>query len=307
MSLFKRSNRKPAAGVEKAGAPVFEALETRDLLTGMIEGNTLFITGNDGDNVITVKPKGKSGDQVSLGFKGAFKAKFTFDAADFDDINVNVFGGNDMVWIDPRIMQGAFMQGGAGDDTLKGGAGDDSLDGGEGNDTLHQAPNDILINNGPDDAVVNEPGVTFVMGKLTILGGDGKDKIRVRSLGNGIVSWVINNTIVGQQDGVTALCIEGRGDDDKIDLDGSFPDAMGNPLPVTVLGGAGNDKIDAEDARNVSMDGGEGNDKLSVASNGTAGMGNHATLTGGAGTDQFKAGMNDSITDAQPGEKVKRK
>jgi Ca2+-binding RTX toxin-like protein len=141
------------------------------------------------------------------------------------------------------------LEGGDGDDTLEGGDGIDTLDGGAGNDTYVVTPGDVLV----------DPG--------------GVDHVRSTT------SWTL-------EDGIENLTIE-------------FTDpqtyGMGNALDnhlrgigngVSLLGGAGNDRLEGENGS--FLQGEDGND----------------TLIGGRGYDHLFAGAGDDLIDDRLDDRV---
>ncbi|MGD1806914.1 calcium-binding protein [Dapis sp. BLCC M126] len=171
------------------------------------------------------------------------------------------------------------LLGGAGNDLIQGAVGEfgdgrNYLDGGDGNDTLHgQAARDTLSGGEGDDLIVtglleeNEgkfsPNGVAVetagfSGQNRLDGGEGNDTIQsgfitdtmIGGLGNDSLSGIFNR-------------VDGGLGNDTIDATGISTDASGGAaIEVTLIGGAGNDRLLGSSSPGVSnfFDGGTGND-----------------------------------------------
>jgi Ca2+-binding RTX toxin-like protein len=190
--------------------------------------------------------------------------------------------------------------------TLLGGAGSDSLratgkvvvaDGGDGNDNINVQGN--LYQNGSTSYVVNA--------SANVSGGAGNDYVYVESvraavlsggagddtLDNHIYVWNYRNTDGSQRVDKTAT-VDGGDGNDKVTVDGYNYVGYGKTT-VSLLGGAGNDRLTATDREagspnnpskyygiaHATLDGGVGDDMLS------AGGVVDLTMTGGSGADSF--------------------
>src|SRR4051794_20652379 len=109
--------------------PHFDVLEDRScpasLLGVGLVGDTLFVTGTEGNDTITVR---QIQNRITVdGIKGSL------DAALVQHVVVDGRGGNDLIRLhkgEQFVRVDATVLGGAGDDTIVGGAAADSLVGG---------------------------------------------------------------------------------------------------------------------------------------------------------------------------------
>lgn len=114
-------------------------------------------------------------------------------------------------------------------------------------------------------------------GTLNVQGSSGNDVIDVITddSGAGVVSTRVGDTVLSQRfENVNRIVIEGAAGNDRITFIGS------KNIPVTIVGGAGNDRLEAR-GRKVTLSGGSGNDDL-------IGRGMHPIVFyGGSGHDRF--------------------
>ncbi len=225
------------------------------------------------------------------------------------------------------VVGNAYMDGGAGNDTLVsgfgndvmlGGAGDDSYtwppgtltdswDGGAGNDSVLVIGNDSFLGNPAGDAFSLTAGdnghVVFKRTNLVQFTVDiaNTETITLRpGAGDDVVT-------VGDLTGVRALrnvVVEGGAGNDvlnasaqanacvKVLLDGGDGDdfLQGGAGKDVLAGGSGNDTLIGGSGANI-LYGGDGDDVLS------AGSGRANTLIGGAGADRFLARRKDVVVD----------
>jgi Ca2+-binding RTX toxin-like protein len=94
----------------------------------------------------------------------------TFSASAVTEINVQTFGGHDIVLTTPNVT--ALM-------TIDGGSGNDLLTGGGGRNVIHgSSGHDVLYSNGSDDVLFGGTGNDDLFGgggKDVLVGGDGND------------------------------------------------------------------------------------------------------------------------------------
>jgi Ca2+-binding RTX toxin-like protein len=147
-------------------SPVVEPLDRRVMMavSAVFAGGTLFVSGDDQDDVITISRTAGGTILVNNGaipLQGATVA----NTAHFHLVGG---GGNDRITLDQTngALPGAALFGGAGNDVLTGGSGIDFADGGAGNDT-------ISLGAGEDDFQWN-PGD----GSDVVDGGAGRDAIQ---------------------------------------------------------------------------------------------------------------------------------
>jgi hypothetical protein len=111
-------------------------------------------------------------------------------------------------------------------------------------------------------------------GNLHLLGSDAHEAINIRQEASSIVVDLNATTRTFDADEVSGIIVNGFGGDDTIIND--------TPLPSTLLGGAGDDKLLSGDGAD-SLSGGDGKDKL-------LGRGGRDSLSGNAGNDTLEGG-----------------
>lgn len=254
-----------------------------------------------------------------------------------------LFGGGDSDWLvggsGSDVMAGDdgagtgedyghdFLEGGAGNDTLRGDsghdvlyggadndlligdgthvdAGDDFLDGGSGNDTLRgHGGLDTLVGGADDDWLIGDWLQSELAGMYhgddSLDGGTGHDTLFGTGGSDTLIGGEGNDYLNGDTE-VVELSGEFHGDD--LMDGGAGNDTMyGGGGHDTLLGGEGNDDLDGDlqsglDAAhqgNDSLEGGEGNDTL-------RGGGGDDTLNGGIGQDSLLGGDgNDRLIDGE--------
>ncbi|HYO10779.1 MAG TPA: calcium-binding protein [Tepidisphaeraceae bacterium] len=149
------------------------------------------------------------------------------------------------------------LQGLGGNDTLDGGAGTDSLVGGDGTDTAINSAGDTLVgieNPPPGGGGGGEITITFD-GILKVTGTDGADVISMtQPAGGGNFTVKVNSLtrVIGPND-FSAAQFDARGGNDSVTV------ASPSFMPVTMLGGTGNDSLTGG-AGDEFIDGGLGAD-----------------------------------------------
>lgn len=223
-----------------------------------------------------------------------------------------------------------FVQGNRGNDTIQGSSTNDTLLGGLGNDVVEGAggPDFINGNLGDDDLrgggqLFGEGGndtlLAFAAGANTASGGDGDDVVTAVGNLDGAVLVGARNVLSGDlgSDTVSSGSPEhdqlfgGEGDDrlrntNSASNAGDLMDGgAGNDTILslaaggddTLMGGDGNDSIDASGGGNNWLDGGAGNDTLRNIS---APSGDD-TMSGGAGADSIDGGGGNNRLDGGDG------
>ena len=192
-------------------------------------------------------------------------------------VNNTLLGGtgNDTI----ENFDGSVMiSGGIGNDSIKNMNSNVTIDGGENNDTVENYYNsDVSINGGAGDDSINNERLENSAGKtvkspdrVTIIGGDGNDKIKNHG---------------------RYLSIDGGNGDDVIN--NGFPtDDIGSN--VTISGGAGSDTI-INYGNSVSIDAGADNDFI-------GGSGSYVTINAGDGNDTISNGGTSNIINAGAGD-----
>jgi Ca2+-binding RTX toxin-like protein len=162
----------------------------------------LLLTGDDGDNKITVSRDAAghllaNGGQIHISPDGAI-------VTDTDLIRVTGGDGNDIIALDQAngLLPAAQLFGGDGNDSLTGGSGNDTLSGQGGNDSLFGgAGNDTLVGGAGNDSVVGGLGAdvanlgagndVFIWNQ-----GDGSDRVEG---GTGLDELLFNGAAGAEQ------------------------------------------------------------------------------------------------------------
>jgi hypothetical protein len=236
-----------------------EKLEERTLLASGIyttlQGGVLTVIGTDGPDTIVLRQT-PAGVTLDVGSEHRIYVGVT---------RVEVFGGggDDKIYVDTSGVAkskikpvDAFVDGGAGNDTIVTGAGNDTVFGGAGDDLISTgAGNDLIYGGDGADSLYGGAG------NDTIFGGNGDD------------------------------LVSGGAGDDYVDGGNGNDWVYGGTGNDTVLGGAGNDYCDGGAGDDVVY-GGDGNDwVIGGAGNDSlfGGAGNDF-LDGGPGVDVFDGG-----------------
>jgi hypothetical protein len=148
---------------------------------------------------------------------------------------------------------------------------------------MHAKPKKIS----PADETINPAGV------LLISGTNGNDTILItRDAGNPLKLDVIANGKMSQfsMNSITSISVNGGPGNDDIEVSELNGSVL---IPVTLLGGPGNDTL-VGGSGNDLLDGGPGNDLL-------AGQAGDDTLIGGPGNDTLLGGTGNNSIDGGPG------
>src|SRR5438874_4887063 len=246
-------SRKGWASVAVAERFVLELLERRSLLSMTLENGLLTITGTDESKCLNLYYRGDDRLEASRYVGEDDTSARIAEAAEFrgvQRIQIDAKGGNDRVFYAlgaQRPQVPMTLIGGAGDDYLLGGDADDVLIGGPSNDTLlGGVGNDTFIDesrNGVETQWENDAPVPFVDGNgvLVLRGSQYDDSIDLENDSDNPGMFYIDmyrHCIgVGLND-VTGVRIEGLGGNDFL---GVWDLARKMPVPLTILGGDGND------------------------------------------------------------------
>jgi type VI protein secretion system component Hcp len=209
------------------------ALEPDVLYPGQV---ALFVGGNPGTNVITVKQTGHDCYQVSVLTVAASGATMSWQGTFASSISRVVARGgpvNNAITVDGSVKVDAWLYGGAGNNILEGGGGNNVLIGGPGSDVLMGGNGrdlliggggaDMLLGGGGDDILLagttdysaNDPALLAVMKEWTRADADYATRV-AHLTGNTGGGWnggyVLNATTV-HDDGATDW-LEGDGGHD---------------------------------------------------------------------------------------------
>jgi Ca2+-binding RTX toxin-like protein len=203
----------------------------------------------------------------------------TADLGDGDDRLGHGFG----------VVDGSFIRGGDGNDTIDGADQADSLDGGAGDDRLQGASGDDVINGGPGDDVLLTNHLET--GNDVRNGGDGNDRI--------IGSRDPGNDVYGGGAGVDLLDFSDASNGVRVSLDGVANDGPSGESDnagtdiENIKGGRGDDFLVGDSGRNL-IEGFAGNDTLvggsppaTRTSTTIIGFVGDDTLDGGIGADRM--------------------
>lgn len=288
--------RKNSVQLFKAVHAAVEALEPRQLLSAVLVGNVLTITGTENSDIITLQLKASDTSQLKVVDNGVATE---FNVADVDHVAIDALGSNDLIVV--RDTNGVFNT----PIDARGGTGNDTIIGGSGNDTIHgNGANDLLIGRGGDDRIYGGVGNDTLMGNSGndgLHGGAGNDRISGGGGDDFLYGDAGNDTLLG-----------GAGDDRFFGGDGhdlllgqaGHDTLFGEAGDDTLIGGSGDDSFSGGPGAD-SLLGGQGNDILegNGGSDTLQGGLGADTLTGGAGVDTFDAVTGEqTVTDRIPNE-----
>ena len=279
-------SRKGWASIATAERFVLELLERRRLLSMTLENGLLTITGTDDSECFGLYYLGNDRLEASRYVGEDDSSAQAAEAGQFSgvqSIQIDAKGGNDRVFYAlgaQRPQVPMTLIGGSGNDYLLGGDADDVLIGGPGNDTLlGGAGNDTFIDelrNGVETHGENDAPVPLVdeQGVLVLRGSQYDDTIDIENdadnRGMFYIDMYRSCIGVGLND-VTGVRIEGLGGNDFL---GVWDLARKMPVPLTILGGDGNDTI--------------------------FGSSQSDTLLGGNGYDTIDGRGGNDVTDSDP-------
>ena len=274
-----------------------------------------FNAGSDYSKIYLV---GSSGDETLIGtafrddIQGGQGNDIINGGLHYD--NLSGGDGNDIIYAGAATMiQGDFLDGGAGDDVLWSNGWNTAFVGGTGADTFHvYTLNDAsIVETGTDiDTVVSHyagtwnlhiaqplENLTIAAGVLGSGFGNGMDNVMTgNSLANTLAGYIGNDTILG---GGGADTLDGGVGDDTLNGGAGIDSMTGGAGDDTLIGGTGNDILSGGD-NDDSLRGGTGDDQLS-GDNGDDTLRGEAGadgLTGGAGRDSIYAGTADGAADS---------
>lgn len=260
--------------VSISGGNLADRIQVRSIDSGF--QNLIHILGNDGDDLIDASSVG-----IAVSLDGGAGRDSIFGGSGADSLFSGV--GNDLVrgGAGNDIISAAAgadsVDGGSGDDSIQGGTGNDTLDGSSGNDTLGGQDNDdSLIGGDGDDSLFGGSGLDQLNGGLgtDVAGAFGDFNFAV--IGNSQLTGLGTDTLVS----IEAASLTGG-------VANNFFDASLATIPVTMLGGDGNDLLIGS-AVSDSLSGDNGNDTL------IGGLGDDR-LVGGAGDDSGSGGSGNDI------------
>jgi Ca2+-binding RTX toxin-like protein len=290
---------------------------TRALASFQLDGDTL-----------TVMFQGTFGWESLMleGFLAKTNGTHVIEFADGTVVRASDFGGGPVMGLPGKPSEGAtegddILRGGAGNDVLDGGAGNDQIDGGAGNDVVSGADgNDRLLGGEGDDVLYGGAGDDDLdggKGNDTLDGGAGSDTFRWgRDSGNDIIAVgdVLAQRVVQLRDIGSAAEVEFSQTENDLTLrlieTGEtltvlgYYDAGLPPVKLAFSDGtllqesdvlAGDNRIEAYDRWNVTLNGFGGNDRLysGVGADWLYGGTGDDYLSGGLGTDHLYGGDGD--------------
>jgi hypothetical protein len=218
-TFLGRSTRRQATNRPRTAARLgLENLETRELMSASVIGDTLYIEGTSGNDTVQVSETynqqngtayykveerlANGSDAVSLHEARTIK-KLVFNGGDGNDTFVNMTGlttiadggnGNDSLTggSGNDILKGGTgnddLRGMGGDDHLDGGSGQDRLDGGDGNDTL-----DSIDNNAGQDTLIGGAGMDSFWIDMNVVAGVEKRDLIIEAEFSSILAVQIRN------------------------------------------------------------------------------------------------------------------
>ncbi len=317
------------------GDDVLDGDEGNDSILGG-DGNDTIDGGDDNDTV-----RGNEGDDVVSGGAGEDSVSGgagddTLDGGDDDD---TITGGSGDDVIDGGAGNDSVTAG-SGNDTVEDLEGDnlinagitglpdrgfpfvgnadpdptndlDSVVTGAGNDTITTGDDDDVIDAGDGDNEVDggydDDTITTGSGNDTIVGGEGSDSI-LSGDGDDLITGGVGLDSVNITDDGSDTTFPGPdpildNGDDFIDAGAGNDTVFGEDDNDTILGGAGNDLIDAG-IDDDSVDGGDGVDVIlgDQGDDTLDGGGDTDLILGGVGDDEIDGGEGDDILDGEDGD-----
>jgi Ca2+-binding RTX toxin-like protein len=115
----------------------------------------LVVQGTSGNDQIRVTPNKVGGVDVTVTDQNGKTKRYSFNEYQAKHLAIIAGNGNDNVWVDPRVKQDIYIDGGAGNDQIYGGSGNDRIYGGSGNDRLYGGRGNDVIAGGPGVDVLN--------------------------------------------------------------------------------------------------------------------------------------------------------
>ncbi|MEM8873637.1 MAG: hypothetical protein AAGD32_05195 [Planctomycetota bacterium] len=231
---------------------------TAEEVTVERDGDTVFITGTSGDDVITVQRIADGTNDVRIVANGVDRGRF-----DASNVLANLGDGDD----DFREVSGlptgipVTVNGGTGNDTIVGGASSNNeINGGLGDDSLRTGLGGGIVRGGDGNDIISGSNEASAQ----LFGGGGNDDITIFS---------------GTVDA-------GTGDDTITKAGASFGTG-----PVTIDAGAGNDTVIIRTPNGPALvRGGDGNDRFDTSQ--FDGVASGFTLLGEAGNDTLVSGVS---------------
>jgi hypothetical protein len=255
--------------VSKSGGTLTIAPNAGTRITvSRVNGNEVYVEGSTGDTFSGVSGCSTLTDALNCG-TGIGAITFTGSA------------GNDDFSVSPDITAAVTAHGNAGNDELTGGGGNDQLWGDAGVDTVRGGNGNDAINGGD--------GPDFILGELgvdTVDGGVGADVM----YGGGQVGDTLSYAPRTQPVTVSLAAAAG-GAANEGDLLWDFTTVLGGAAGDTLVGGAGNERLDGNGGADTLI-GGAGNDALN-------GGNGDDRLIGGAGADALNGGNDADFLDTR--------
>jgi hypothetical protein len=209
----------------------------------------------------------------------------TADLGDGDDRLGHGFG----------VVNGSFIRGGDGNDTIDGADQADSLDGGAGADRLQGASGDDVLNGGPGDDVFLTNHLET--GNDVKNGGDGNDRIIAsRDPGNDVYTGGAGVDLLDFSDASAGVSVSLDGEAD--DGPAGETDNAGTDIE-NIKGGRGNDTLVGNSARNL-IEGFAGNDTLRGGSPPPSRT--SFTIIGFVGDDTLDGGIGSDVMQGEGGD-----
>ena len=227
---------------------LIDALETRRLLAASLNGTVLTITGTSGNDAISVN----QGSSVVVNLNGN---KTSFNAASVNSIRVEGGTGDDTIDLRGNVSRRATINAGAGNDRIYGGSNTDVINAGDGNDRVYGLGGADFIDGGngrdkisggsSDDQIYGGAGDDALAGGNgnDTLGGDNEDVLNFWKLP--YAAPTPGNDLLDGGAGNDWLLGSKETHEDQYDDDSAAKLIATNNGRDTLLGGVGNDVIDA--------------------------------------------------------------
>jgi len=261
-----------------------------------VQGGCLHVIGSDAAGSLALRLRAGLPTMLDVDFGNDGVVEFSFDRSQFDCIEVEGRGGDDVIVIDEQ--NGVFtdteittIDGGSGNDLLFGGSGGETFVGGPGNDSAFMgAGNDRFIWNPGDDTdlVEGADGIDTV----EVNGSDGSEDFTITANGTRVRLDRVSPAAFFLDIGTCEnLLLNAHGGNDTLSCVGN----LAALIQITADGGPGNDTLLGSNGADVLI-GGDDNDFID------GNQGNDTVLLG-AGNDTFQwdPGDGSDIVEGQGG------
>jgi Ca2+-binding RTX toxin-like protein len=232
---------------------VGQVLAGSETVDARIAGQVLKVKGTNRDDEVTLRLKAGDANVLEIDVGDDGTADFSFDRADFGEIDIQARDGDDVIRVDQangNVDEPMSIRGEKGDDTLLGGSAIDAIDGGPGDDFVdgNQA-NDIALLGDGDDTFRWDPGDASDV----VEGEDGDDTLLFNGANGGETVDLLasgERFVFLRQPGNITMDVD--------DVETSVFNALGGPDVITVNDLSGTDVTQVALNLDAGLGGGTG-------------------------------------------------